>query len=244
MEHAIIKLENKIYSFLVFCITGTASFSLRQPGWLDKVVVYHKNKLFDDFRKLPTVKIKATLEVAPPGYVDSTEWDFPSVIRLLNLIRASETAIPVRRALRRILGGRRRMNFQESVKAFPSLSKDLKTYIYYDWDSGEYYGDVVTEETFPDDEAIIVVSNPVEARLPSAKISISLLRDILESRAKAARYMPTTQKTFPWSSMTKATTTAAPADATKNEDSEDNKDSTGGTDATGGGDAPATDAPE
>ncbi|RVE50497.1 hypothetical protein evm_004826 [Chilo suppressalis] len=52
-------------------------------------------------------------------------------------------------------------------------------------------------EGLPDrleDDAVLVISNPVEARLPSAQISVKLLRDILEKRAQAARIMPATRR--------------------------------------------------
>lgn len=42
------------------------------------------------------------------------------------------------------------------------------------------------------DDDILYISNPVEARLPSAQISVKLLKRILETRASAARAMPTT----------------------------------------------------
>ncbi|CAH2101628.1 unnamed protein product [Euphydryas editha] len=196
------------------------SISIRRAGWLDRVVAYHKNKFFEELKSLPIVQIKATIERAPPGYKDSQDWDFESVDRLLTLIRDSDGAKDVRQALRRSLGSSRRfMSIAQSFKAFPSLMKDHPNELYYDIDSGEYYADVSSNTTSKcTDDDIIIVSNPVEARLPSASISVGLLKSILENRAKAGRYMPTTKKIIPWSPISRDTTKATEATKASEQD--------------------------
>ncbi|XP_059046824.1 uncharacterized protein LOC131842302 [Achroia grisella] len=175
---------------------AVASLSVRPAGWLDRLVMYHKHQFYNDLNKVAPVQITATIERAPPGYVDSTAWDLKAVLHLLVLIRESHTAAPVRRALRRALRPARRfMNWHQSFKAFPSLSKGYE--FYYDIDTDEDYQEsqVSTGRYVLEDDDVIVVGNPVEARLPSAQISVRLLRDILEARAQAGRIMPTTLRT-------------------------------------------------
>ncbi|XP_045770789.1 uncharacterized protein LOC123871192 [Maniola jurtina] len=192
---------------LVLC-----SISVRRTGWLDRVVDYHKNRFIDDFMKQP-VKISARIERAPPGYVDSKDWDYNSVIHLLTLIRDSEGAAPVRQAFRRAMKTNRRfLSFSESFKAFPSLIKDDRNDFHYDVDMGEYYADVAQDKWsgILDPSDVIVVTNPVEAKLPSARISVELLKTILERRAAAVRVIPTTPLNISWSVTPKRTTTAKP----------------------------------
>ncbi|XP_052739034.1 uncharacterized protein LOC112049650 isoform X2 [Bicyclus anynana] len=162
-----------------------SSISVRRAGWLDRVVEYQKRRFVDDLMK-PPVKITARIEEAPPGYVDSSAWDYDSVMRLLTLIRDSEGAAPVRLALRRAMKDNRREH--------PNDFHDER-------DSGEYYlwGPDIFKGLSPiDAQKIIIVSNPVEAKLPSATITVSLLRSIMESRAKEGRSMPTTRLNITW----------------------------------------------
>ncbi|XP_038219802.1 uncharacterized protein LOC119838066 [Zerene cesonia] len=177
-----------------------SSLDIRRSGWLDRLVEYHKQNFINDLQKIPTVQLKAKIESAPPGYVDSAKWNYESVIRLLTLIRQSEGLGPVRRAIRRALQSTRRMSIKESMKLFPSLKKHIPNDIYYDIEESEEYYDATIKtpiyENRTQDDAIIIVSNPVEARLPSAMISVNLLKEILETRAQAARYMPKTRMTL------------------------------------------------
>uniref|UniRef100_A0A2A4K702 Uncharacterized protein n=1 Tax=Heliothis virescens TaxID=7102 RepID=A0A2A4K702_HELVI len=147
--------------------------SLSPGGWLDRVVQYYKAKFFDELEKYAPINIHATMSEKPPGYVDSQEWDYDSVIRLLTLIRGSENAKPVRSALRRMLQPTRRlmMSMQESMQRFPSLMSDTNNF-YYDVEYDEEE-ELPPAPPLPEDEMVVVVSNPVEARLPSAKISSS-----------------------------------------------------------------------
>ncbi|XP_046975819.1 uncharacterized protein LOC124541927 isoform X3 [Vanessa cardui] len=156
-----------------------ASINIRRPGWLDRMVEYQKNKFLDDLKKINVVQIKAKMEQAPFGYADSQNWDYESVIRLLTLIRDSDGAKSVREALRRSMQlNRRFMSVVQSLKAFPSLGKEHDNHLYYDMDAGEYYADAKydTFDERTEEDRIIVVSNPVEARLPSASISVKLLK--------------------------------------------------------------------
>ncbi|XP_045508665.1 uncharacterized protein LOC123704353 [Colias croceus] len=189
-----------------------SSLEIRKSGWLDRLVEYHKQNFIQDLQKIPNVQLKAKIESAPPGYVDSKEWDYESVIRLLTLIRQSEGLGPVRRAIRRALSqSTRRMSIKESLKLFPSLKKQIPNDIYYDIEESEEYYDVSIKtplfENRTEDDAIIIVSNPVEARLPSAMISVNLLKEIMETRSQAARYMPKTRMTFKWKPRNKTTST-------------------------------------
>ncbi|XP_064076017.1 uncharacterized protein LOC113391615 [Vanessa tameamea] len=201
-----------------------ASINIRRAGWLDRMVEYQKNKFFDDLKKLPVVQIKAKIEQAPFGYADSQDWDYESVVRLITLIRDSDGAKSVRQALRRSMQSNRRfMSVVQSLKAFPSLAKDHDNHFYYDMDAGEYYADA-KYDTFDDkteEDRIIVVSNPVEARLPSASISVKLLKSILENRAEAGRHKPTTKKKIPWSTTSKKPKTSN-SDSPKDDISESN----------------------
>ncbi|CAK1546549.1 unnamed protein product [Leptosia nina] len=157
-----------------------ANVNIRKSGWLDRLVEFHRFNFINDLQKIPAVQLKADIVPAPPGYIDSEKWDFPSVIRLLSLIRQSEGLGPVRRAIRHALQSTRRMGIKDSLKLFPSLKKHLPNDLYYEIEeSVEYYNDVNTpkySENKTLDDAIILVSNPVEARLPSAMISVNLLK--------------------------------------------------------------------
>ncbi|XP_021192549.3 keratin, type II cytoskeletal 1b [Helicoverpa armigera] len=187
----------KLLPVLLTCVV--VAMSLNPGGWLDRVVQFYKTKFYNELEKLAPINIHAAIHEKPPGYVDSQEWDYESVIRLLTLIRTSENAKPVRTVLRRMLQPTRRimMSMKESMHRFPSLMKDTNNF-YYDV---EYTDD---EEEIPspplhEDQMVIAVSNPVEARLPSAKISVQLLRDILVARAQAAKQMPPTARSIiPW----------------------------------------------
>ncbi|XP_021206735.1 uncharacterized protein LOC105842282 [Bombyx mori] len=182
-----------------------ASIEIRKMGWLDRVIEYHKNKFYKDVLQTNPVEIKAQLKPAPPGYKDSSAWDRDSVMRLLLLITESEAAAPVRLALRRVLRPTRRfmMDKHQSYKYFPSLHKQIENDIYYEVETDEdYQGAPDQYNDIPGDDDVIVVSNPVEARLPSAQISVRLLRDILEARAEAGRITPkTTKSTIYWKPM-------------------------------------------
>ncbi|XP_047513695.1 uncharacterized protein LOC125055316 isoform X2 [Pieris napi] len=155
------------------------SVDIRKTGWLDRLVEYHRHHFIQDLQKIPDVQLKAKVANAPPGYLDSEDWDYSSVLRLLSLIRQSEGLGPVRRVLRHALQATRRMSIKESLKLFPSLQKEIPNDLYYDIEETvEYYDDVKTpkySENKTLENAIIVVSNPVEARLPSAMISVHLL---------------------------------------------------------------------
>ncbi|CAK1592815.1 unnamed protein product [Parnassius mnemosyne] len=189
---------------------AVASISLQRSGWLQRVVQYHKNNFLADLHKLPPVQIKASIERAPYGYVDPDTWDYDSVLRLLGMLQRSEGAAPVLQHLRRTMFSRRFMSFGDTFKAFPSLSKNHANYMYYDIESEEYVAEATTATDMPSeitDNSIIVISNPTEARLPAAQISVKLLREILEARAAAARYMPTTRWTIRWKPMNKTTST-------------------------------------
>ncbi|XP_047513694.1 uncharacterized protein LOC125055316 isoform X1 [Pieris napi] len=195
------------------------SVDIRKTGWLDRLVEYHRHHFIQDLQKIPDVQLKAKVANAPPGYLDSEDWDYSSVLRLLSLIRQSEGLGPVRRVLRHALQATRRMSIKESLKLFPSLQKEIPNDLYYDIEETvEYYDDVKTpkySENKTLENAIIVVSNPVEARLPSAMISVHLLKEILENRAKAARYMPKTKMTFIWKAKNNTRlSSSAPQDAT------------------------------
>ncbi|CAH2252742.1 jg10184 [Pararge aegeria aegeria] len=186
------------------------SISVRRAGWLDRVVEYQKKHFFDDLLS-QSMKITVKVEKAPPGYADSKDWDYDSVIRLLTLIRDSEGAAPVRHAFRRAIKTNRGfISFSESFKAFPSLIKDHPNDFHYEVDSGEYYADVspINIDGKLEMNDIIVVSNPVEAKLPSASISVDLLKQILENRAAAGRVLPTTVLDISWPVTAKNSTSA------------------------------------
>ncbi|XP_022122442.1 uncharacterized protein LOC110998222 [Pieris rapae] len=194
------------------------SVDIRKTGWLDRLVEYHRHNFIQDLQKIPDVQLKAKVTNAPPGYLDSEDWDYSSVLRLLSLIRQSEGLGPVRRVLRHALQATRRMSIKESLKLFPSLHKEIPNDLYYDIEETVEYYDVKTpkyNENKTLENAIIVVSNPVEARLPSAMISVNLLKEILENRAKAARYMPKTKMTFIWKAKNNTRlSSSAPQEAT------------------------------
>ncbi|KAM3956201.1 uncharacterized protein ACR2FA_009841 [Aphomia sociella] len=189
-----------------------ARLEIRPAGWLDRVVTFYKNNFYKDLSKVKPVQIEASIHPAPPGYVDSAAWNYDSVIHLLALIGESETAAPVRRALRRSLRPARRfMSRHESFKAFPKSPQQLL--LRYRHRRGLPRGREPPRRGYRlDDDDVILVSNPVEARLPSAQISVTLLRDILEARAAAGRVMPTTTKsTFHWVSISKTAEDATTA---------------------------------
>ncbi|CAH0404390.1 unnamed protein product [Chilo suppressalis] len=189
--------------------TASGTLELRPAGWLDRLVLHHRQKLLRDMRDQAPVEIKASLHPRPEDYVDSPLWDFHSVLHLMTLVRYSPSAGPVRAALRRALGPatRRFMSKAQSYKHFPSLAKESLNYFYYNVFSEEMKVD--SGEGLPDrleDDAVLVISNPVEARLPSAQISVKLLRDILEKRAQAARIMPSTRRpSIKWTTTTPTT---------------------------------------
>ncbi|CAH0712789.1 unnamed protein product, partial [Brenthis ino] len=163
---------------VLFTSVALASISIRRAGWLDRVVEYHKKSFLEDLKNLRAVNLKARIERPPPGYVDSKDWDYDSVIRLLTLIRDSEGAKSVRVALRRAMKSNRRfMSVGMSFIAFPSLAKDSENNFYYNEDIGEFYADIepnIVKWDLENDD-IILVQNPVEAKLPNARISIQLL---------------------------------------------------------------------
>ncbi|XP_037300440.1 uncharacterized protein LOC115447023 isoform X2 [Manduca sexta] len=189
-----------------------ASINIHRGGWLDRLVEYHKQNFYKELVEIAPLQIDASIQRAPPGYRDAKGWTVESVMHLLVLISESERARPVRIALRRMLRPTRRLSMskQKSYKLFPSLSKNIENYLYYEVDTDEEYVDQDSGYSgIPDDEAVVVVSNPVEARLPSAQISVKLLRDILDARAQAARVMPsTTKRTIPWQVMNTTKTVA------------------------------------
>ncbi|KAJ2939811.1 hypothetical protein O0L34_g18005 [Tuta absoluta] len=195
-------------------ITTDSEITVRKTGWLDRVIGYFKQRFVADVQdKLPPIEFKAKIVKAPDGYVDSKKWDYDSVTRLLKLIRSSEKTKPLAKALRRALHPKTRRSFkgskiQKSYKNFPKYPSKHVNVFYYD----SYYDDYGAgsddddfgscgNETIDDDD-IITVSNPVEARLPSAHISVKMLRELLEARAAAARVMPPTRpSTIYWKPM-------------------------------------------
>ncbi|XP_049883588.1 uncharacterized protein LOC126379068, partial [Pectinophora gossypiella] len=217
-----------------------------RTGWLDRVVAYSKQKFIEDVQSvLPPIEFKVQLAKAPPGYVDSKEWDYDSVMRLLTLLRQSEQAKPVARALRRMMGkpdivqnNTRRifMSKQESYKFFPKLGSNVYYEDSYEQDMGPM-PDLEGGNFMPGDyssDAIVIISNPVESRLPSSHISVGMLKEILETRAMAARVMPTYEvPTIYWAPMN--TTTDAVENVTGA--SQENATTTGGDAAAGGDDA-------
>ncbi|RVE52243.1 hypothetical protein evm_003162 [Chilo suppressalis] len=105
--------------------TASGTLELRPAGWLDRLVLHHRQKLLRDMRDQAPVEIKASLHPRPEDFVDSPLWDFHSVLHLMTLVRYSPSAGPVRAALRRALGPatRRFMSKAQSYKHFPSLAK-------------------------------------------------------------------------------------------------------------------------
>ncbi|XP_013143101.1 PREDICTED: uncharacterized protein LOC106106982 isoform X2 [Papilio polytes] len=108
------------------------------------------------------------------------------------MLRASQKA-ETEVEQQQIMPGRRFMNYADSLKAFPSLSQDHENNIYYDMDATHN-----EQETWNSglnaDNSVIVITNPSEARLPADTISVKLLRETMEARAKAARSTPSTTK--------------------------------------------------
>ncbi|XP_013175958.1 PREDICTED: uncharacterized protein LOC106124052 isoform X2 [Papilio xuthus] len=157
----------------------------------------HKNKkdFHDELTYVPAVRIRASIERAPDSYADSAAWDVESVLRLTSMLRQSQKADTVVQHQQNIMPGRRFMNYADSLKAFPSISQGHANNFYYDtdvvqnneqeppWNSGQNA-----------DNSVIVITNPSEARLPADTISVKLLRETMEARAKAARFTPSTTK--------------------------------------------------
>ncbi|KAJ8707576.1 hypothetical protein PYW07_011253 [Mythimna separata] len=186
-------------SLAMVVLSAVVSLALQRTGWLDRVVQFQKEKFLNQLADLAPIKITAKILPKPEGYVDSTHWDYDSVVRLLTLIRESEAAKPVHKALRRMLRPTRRlmMSIKESKIRFPSINKEHND-LYYDGYDSSKENMLPAPPPVPEDQVVLVVSNPVEARLPSARISVKLLREILEARARAAREMHTTAKSEPW----------------------------------------------
>ncbi|KAH9635605.1 hypothetical protein HF086_012274, partial [Spodoptera exigua] len=122
-----------------------------------------------------------TLITKPEGFVDSNKWNFESVARLMFLLKSSEAAKPTHRALRRMLQPTRRimMSIKESVQRFPGIHLFCMVQsgnnIYYDIEySGEDEADP-KPQPLPEDQMVVVITNPVEARLPSSRITVQLL---------------------------------------------------------------------
>ncbi|VVC99919.1 unnamed protein product, partial [Leptidea sinapis] len=189
----VLVLEQNKRAYLLICGLSVtrSSMTIRRAGWLDRLVDYHRETFLKDLRRLPVVQIK--------GYVDSTEWDYESVVHLLDLIRKGEGMESVRTSIRRVLrpSTRRRITGRRGVMRKHARGRwDEKLNLSFE---EEEYAvvDPITENE------VLIVSNPVEARLPSAMISIHLLKEILENRSKAARYMATTKRVFTWKIMNK-----------------------------------------
>ncbi|XP_050685706.1 uncharacterized protein LOC126980158 isoform X2 [Leptidea sinapis] len=238
-------------AYLLICGLSVtrSSMTIRRAGWLDRLVDYHRETFLKDLRRLPVVQIKAKIAKAPPGYVDSTEWDYESVVHLLDLIRKGEGMESVRTSIRRVLrpSTRRRITGRRGVMRKHARGRwDEKLNLSFE---EEEYAvvDPITENE------VLIVSNPVEARLPSAMISIHLLKEILENRSKAARYMATTKRVFTWKIMNKtqasvSTSAGTTCDSTGTEvyvsstANASEGEATSGGGATGGGGATAAGA--
>ncbi|KAL4712198.1 hypothetical protein ACJJTC_011059 [Scirpophaga incertulas] len=203
----------RLFRLTVICASALGSLQLRPSGWLDRLVDYHKQKFLQDVQDTQSVEIKVSIIPRPHGYVDSPNWDVASARRLW---RAVGHQIRTRRFLSR----------QDSFKYFPSIGKGLPNYMYYDIGTADYgEPDISTDILFDDD--VLIVSNPTEARLPSSKISVKLLRQILEARAEAGRVMPpTTKVTIKWR---KGSTTASTASNDQGNMTTDGTNSDNGT---------------
>ncbi|XP_053621853.1 uncharacterized protein LOC128681744 [Plodia interpunctella] len=309
-----------------------------QTGLLHRLVQFYKNSFLNDLISVAPVKVEVSIEPEPPGYEDSTAWDYDSVIRLLELLRASDSAparklhreltplteVPSRRYLgmgrlhkarqlikrrmmrcagnpkrpgypkncpkkkqpiRRARARARKHQKQKSQKyqnfqKYPSRKDLNRLYIPNFYNPNDiYYDEMLSVEEMKlepeipsaergnsslNDDEILVISNPVEAKLPSGHISIGMLRRILEARAEAARVMPT--RPPPTTDTTKEkqgdettaddattgdgssnTTSAAGDDTTVQEDETGGTAATGstgasdGTDAVTDGTSPSTD---
>ncbi|KAI5652171.1 hypothetical protein NE865_00509 [Phthorimaea operculella] len=196
-------------------VSTPSEITVRKAGWLDRVVEFYKQRFIADVQeKLPPIEFKAEIVKAPVGYVDSKKWDYASVKRLLKLIRSSEKTKPLAKALRRALHPKTRRTFkgsnkQKSYKNFPKYPSKSVNIFYYDSYYDEYGAGSDDEDSdysctndTLDDESIVTISNPVESRLPSAHISVRMLREVLEARAAAARVMPSTRSsTIYWKPM-------------------------------------------
>ncbi|CAG9794618.1 unnamed protein product [Diatraea saccharalis] len=128
------------------------NLEVRPVGWLGNLVQYHRQKLIQDVRDEAPIQVKASIHPRPEGYVDSPLWNVTSVLRLMALVRRSAGAGEVRAALRRMLTPRARRMKE-----------------YFEEDDGT---------NILDEDAVLIISNPVEARLPSAQISVKLLKSV------------------------------------------------------------------
>ncbi|XP_050551946.1 uncharacterized protein LOC126911070 [Spodoptera frugiperda] len=222
-----------------------------KTGWLDRLVLYHKERFINELRKVKSYSggsrstsapieptpFNATLLPKPAGFVDSGGWDYESVVRLMIMLKSSEAAKPTLKSLRRMLQPTRRlmMSMKDSMQKFPGLKAESND-IYYEIEyTSQEEESVPAPEELPEDQVVVVVSNPVEARLPSTRISVQLLREILTARARAAREMPTTKPpVIPWKPM--KSTTGAPSQG-----GGDAGNGTTGAGAEGGDSTPAGD---
>ncbi|XP_061728032.1 uncharacterized protein LOC133533096 [Cydia pomonella] len=188
-----------LISYLILLLACMGASKLQQ-SWLDRMVAYHKKNFLEEFSRLPPLTV--TVEKAPAGFVDSPKWNRESVLRLVMLVEVLD-ARQARQAIRRALSPSRRFDLppgKNTFDLFPSWSKDHPNHFYYD-DMVQYdekmtnapQDDVVTDDT------VVYISNPVEARLPASRITVRLLRDIMETRAIGLRKMPSTPRpTYSW----------------------------------------------
>ncbi|XP_063632674.1 uncharacterized protein LOC134803767 isoform X2 [Cydia splendana] len=202
----------------------------KQQGWLDRMVAYHKKNFLQEFAKLPPLTV--TVEKAPAGFVDSPKWDRESVMRLVMLVEVLD-ARQAKQAIRRALSpSRRRFDLppgNNTFQLFPSWGKDHPNDFSYD--DMVQYDDKMTnapQDEVVTDDTVVYISNPVEARLPASRVTVRLLREIMEARAIGLREMPsTTRSTYSWTAKSQnpdeagkstepggADTTAAEADTT------------------------------
>ncbi|XP_063545425.1 uncharacterized protein LOC134753479 [Cydia strobilella] len=169
-------------------------------GWLDRMVAYHKKNFLQEFAKLPPLTV--TVEKAPAGFVDSPKWDRESVMRLVMLVEVLD-ARQARQAIRRALSPSRRFDLppgKNTFELFPSWGKDHPNHFYYD--DMVQYDDKMTnapQDEVVTDDTVVYISNPVEARLPASRVTVRLLREIMETRAISLRKMPSTPRTtYSW----------------------------------------------
>ncbi|KAF9802902.1 hypothetical protein SFRURICE_015499 [Spodoptera frugiperda] len=169
--------------------------SASKTGWLDRLVLYHKERFINELRKVKSyagasrstsapiepTPFNATLLPKPAGFVDSGGWDYESVVRLMIMLKSSEAAKPTLKSLRRMLQPTRRlmMSMKDSMQKFPGLKAESND-IYYEIEyTSQEEESVPAPEELPEDQVVVVVSNPVEARLPSTRISVQLLSSSL-----------------------------------------------------------------
>ncbi|CAH1634832.1 unnamed protein product [Spodoptera littoralis] len=229
MEALLARARTRSCTTVLIVLVAVIALGLHQSapktGWLDRLVQYHKERFINELRKvksytpntasttIESTPFNATLLPRPAGFVDSGEWNFDSVMRLMIMLKSSEAAKPTLRTLRRMLQPTRRimMSMKESMQKFPGLNAESND-IYYEIEYTSQEDSVPAPESPPEDQVVVVVSNPVEARLPSTRISVQLLREILIARARAARQMPPTKPpVIPWKPMKSTTTTAKSA---------------------------------